>query len=330
MAVPLPWATEWDLMVGMDEHNELMYPVIPAPMTPHIVAATLHWAANDDQWKKRNVFVEGRLTCKHFHDIAHLIPHIPCPFAACLLLPAIIPLSGSKIVFGSFSVHRNGERVGVLPNAHNCWSGFPRPSGVIIPTRLPTVWVGISFIDFALSLLLVAVDMLVSWMLNNLFDKYLRDFIASKLVESANTVFWQIAVQIRREIAKKLVTKITKQPFDWLRKKIEEWFGRTNPGMEEKYIRIFEAEAPSAFADYAYVSTYLATRESIAETLMEEIPGIDANVILSDPAIEVSYPDFEKGFINAYGTMVRDAVRGFLSSDEWRKFLDTTNDVSET
>src|SRR5688572_20022174 len=112
MGVPLAWVTEWDLMVGMDGHNEITLPIPPAapsPMHKHIVAATMRWAANAGEWSKQNVFIEGRLRCKHFHDIAYLIPHIPIPPNGCVLLPVIIGFSSSKIALGSFSVYANGD-----------------------------------------------------------------------------------------------------------------------------------------------------------------------------------------------------------------------------
>ena len=174
MADARPWVTEYDLMVGWDQHNELCIPPWPprfSPMHNHVVIGTMHWLANKSEWSQgEKVFIENRLYCKHFHNIGYLIPHVPLPLPGWVMLLVIIPLSSSKIVLGSFTVHAHNEPAGLHWMTLNCWSGFPKPSGLTIPTRLPTVWVGVSGLDLLLSILYAGADMLLSWQLNKFFD----------------------------------------------------------------------------------------------------------------------------------------------------------------
>ncbi len=343
----LPWITEWDLMIGRDKHNELCVPPVPpvppvpSPMHTHLVMGTMHWAANGGEFAKKNVFIQGRQPCKHFHDISYLIPHIPVPLPGWVLLPAIIPLSGSKIALGSFSVHANGEPAGAWGPTLNCWSGFPRLSGVIIPTRLPTVWIGVTFADILHSALLVGVDMLLSWAMNAMFDKWLKGpldkFLMKWLGKIVGTLaegeiiaaISQILSKVATEIGKKLFSKLGKAIYKFLEKTVDHWQSRTNPGMQEKYVKVFEAEAPLLFATYLHETWLPEIRAAAFESCSREYPEFDASS-LQNPTLEPSFDEFHQAITETIGPMIKDAVRGLLSGDEWKKLLASYDQDIET
>jgi hypothetical protein len=339
MSLRLPWITEWDIMVGVDGHNELCIPptpAVPSPMHKHLVFGTMRWALNDGQWPQHNVFVENRLACQHLHDISYLIPHVPIPLQGWVLLPAIIPLSSSKIALGAFSVKFNNHSAGAWGPTLNCWSNFPRPSGIIIPTRLPTVFVGVSFVDVLRSCFHLGVDMLLSLFLNSLFKglfekrllkslektlgKVAGDLIDSEVVTAIN----QAVVKIASEITKKLFGKLGKRGLDaagldFLKQQVTDWHARTNPGMEEKYIKVFEAEAPLAFATHLF-KLVPEIRNTALEVLSQEDPELDKQSIgrsVPNPPFE----EFAGGITETMGAMIRDSVRGLLSGNEWKELL---------
>jgi hypothetical protein len=335
--VRLPWITEWDLMVGRDQHNELSIPPTPpappaaSPMHTHLVAGTMHWATNSGDFANKNVFIQGRKPCKHFHDISMLIPHIPVPLPGWVLLPAIIPLSGSKIALGSFSVSANGDPAGAWGPTLNCWSVFPRLSGAIIPTRLPSVWVGVSFADILRSALLVGFDMLLSWALNKTFDKWLKGPLDKFLMKWLGKMVGalaegeivaamsQILSKIAAEIGKKLFGKLGKAIYKFLEKKVKHWAAKTAPGMQEEHVRVLEAEAPLLFATYLHETWLPEIRSAAFESCSREYPELDASS-LQDAAPEPSLDEFHQAVATTIGPMIKDAVRGLLSGDEWKKW----------
>lgn len=337
----LPWITEWDLMVGLDKHNELCIPPtpplppLPSPMHSHIVGGTMRWALNSGEWPQHTVFVEGREPCKHFHDISYMIPHIPVPLPGWVLLPAIIPLSGSKIAIGAFTVFSNNNPVGAWGPTLNCWSSFPRPSGVIIPTRLPRTFVGVTFLDLLKSLLFVGLDMLLSYLLNRAFDKYLKGplekFLSGVLGKVLGKVIGAEVVAAINQAISKIVTEVGKKLFgkagkaitSFLKETVGGWFGRTNPGMQEKYIRVFEAEAPTAFAAYLYRAWTPEIHAASLGVLHREYPGLDTSALAADPTCGGSYPEFEQAIVTSIGPMIKDGTRGLLSGEEWRRLLDS-------
>lgn len=346
----LPWITEWDVMVGRDQHNELCIPPWPpaaSPMHQHFVAASMRWQWNDDAFTGRNVFIQGQKPCRHFHDISLFIPHVPLPLPGWGLLPAIIPLSGSKIALGSFRVYANGDPAGVWGPMLNCWSNFPRLSGTILPARLPTVFVGVSYTDILISLGHVMFDMLVSWALNKIFDKVskflgdLRGGPSFKLSESAGSVAKNVAKEEIRsavnqavsklgtDLAKKLFGKFVKplvmKTKDFIVETVQGWHARTNPGMEEKYIKVFEAEAPGMFAAHVYRIWLTQIRDAAFEECSKEYPELDASVLQSSVP-EPSLEEFEQAINETIGPMIKDAVRGLLSTNEWEKLLASAQD----
>lgn len=333
-------------MVGRDQHNELCIPPTPpappapSPMHNHLVAGTMHYVTNGGDFAKKNVFIQGCKPCKHFHDISMLIPHIPIPLPGWVLLPAIIPLSGSKIALGSFSVHANGDPAGAWGPTLNCWSGFPRLSGVIIPTRLPTVWVGVGFADILHSTLLVGFDMLLSWALNKMFDARLKGPLDKFLMKLLGKVVGalaegeiiaavsQILSKIATEIGKKLFSKLGKAIYKFLEKAVKHWHSRTNPGMQEKYVKVFEAEAPLLFATYLHETWLPEIRAAAFESCSQEYPELDASSLQSatpDPSLD----EFHQAVTETIGPMIKDAVRGLLSGDEWRKLLASHDEDAE-
>ncbi len=338
----LPWITEWDLMIGDDKHNELCIPPtppappLPSPMHHHIVGGTMHWATNGSAFAKQNVFIQGRSPCKHFHDISYLIPHIPVPLPGWVLLPAIIPLSGSKIALGAFTVHANGDAAGAWGLTLNCWSSFPRPSGLIIPTRLPTVFVGVSFADLLKSLLFVGLDMLLSYLLNKAFDKWIKGPLDKFLMKTLGKVLGkvleaeviaavsQIISKVATEVVKKLFGKGGKALTKFIEETVGGWFGRTNPGMQEKYIVVFEAEAPLVFATYLYQTWLPEIRAEAFEVLSREVPELDASMF-QDPTPDPSFEEFHQAINDTIGAMIKDATRGLLSGNEWEKVLAAAN-----
>ena len=335
MTMICPWATELDLMVGIDKHNELCIPPLPplvSDMHTHLVAAMMRWATNSGQFGPPTVFVENRAPCKHYHDVSFFIPHIPVPPPGWALLPAIITFSSSKIAFGSFSVYSTGEPVGVCGETLNCWSNFPRPSGTIIPTRLPTVFVGISYADFFWSLGHVAFDMLASLIINSIFDarikngltkflekrlkKIVSDFVGAEMITAIN----QIAVKLAGDVAKKLAGKLGKAILSFLEETVKDWFARTNPGMQEKYIVIFEAEATHKLAAYLHETWLPQIEQASHESLQRDSPELHA-LLLEELPPSVSLQEFEDAIQETIGPMIKDATRGLLSGDEWRKLL---------
>ncbi|MFH0878511.1 MAG: hypothetical protein V2A34_02250 [Lentisphaerota bacterium] len=189
MGIPLWWITELDLMVGCDLQDEVTAtaPPVAVPMTPHVVAAMMHWALN--HWSfSSNVVVEGRKPCSHTHDIKYLIPHIPIPIVNCVMLPAIIPMSQSKILLGAFTVICNGKPVGVHGLQINCDKPVNLPTGTDIPTRLPTVWCGFGLLDLLFSLIIGAIDVFLSWGIGKLLKRipfFNRDGLTNYWVRTA-------------------------------------------------------------------------------------------------------------------------------------------------
>ena len=338
MTMICPWATEWDLMVGVDKHNELCIPPapplppLPSDMHTHLVAATMRWATNSGQFGPPTVFVENRAPCKFFHDISFFIPHLPVPLPGWALLPAIITFSSAKVAFGSFSVCSTGEPVGVCGQTLNCWSNFPRPAGTIIPTRLPTVFVGISFVDVFWSLGHVAFDMLVSLGINKFFDarikKRLTKFLEERLKKIASdyvgaemiTVINQIVVKLAGDVAKKLTGKLGKAILSFLEETVKDWFTRTNPGMQEKYIVIFEAEATHKLAAYLHETWLPQIEQASHESLQCDSLELHALFLEGLPP-SISLQEFENAIQETIGPMIKDATRGLLLGDEWKKLL---------
>src|SRR5262249_10833114 len=157
-----------------------------------------------------------------FTDIQYFISHIPLPPNACVILPPVIAFSGSKICLGGFSVKRNGKPSGLWGPDLNCWSGgWPMPSSVLIPTRMPTVFVGFSWLDLLKSVLFCLVEAILSKLLDKLFDKFkdsIKNFIAGKLTGTMakyleQIIFKQAAVMEFLEklpgFPKDLVAKLT-------------------------------------------------------------------------------------------------------------------------
>ena len=334
--VPLPWITEWDLMAGWDRHNQLCIPPtpplppLPSPMHNHVVGGSMHWIANSGNFPDHTVFVEDRWPCKHYHDLSWLIPHVPVPLPGWVLLPVIIPLSSSKIVLGSFSVQCKDKSVGLWGPMLNCWSLFPRPTGVIIPTRLPTVFVGISWMDLLISALFMGFDMLLSFLLNKAFDKWLKPLINARLDKALGAIFKGEVMAAVNQSLRKLSGEVIKKGFGKLGKllpnSVREWvyglYMRTNPGMVEKYIVVFEQEAPQTFARMLYDNTHDDVRRDLAESMAAENPEITAEEILADPEGDVSYEEFEQAYVQNSGEMVKTGTRGLLSGDEWEKVLE--------
>lgn len=172
MGIPLWWITEWDLMAGCDFQDEVTAtaPPVAVPMTPHVVAAAMHWALNGSAFA-RTVVVEGRKPCAHMHDIKYLIPHVPIPPINCVLLPAIIPMSQSKVMLGAFTVICEGKPAGLHGMQINCNKPVNLPTGTDIPTRLPTVWCGFGLLDLLFSLIIGALDVLLSWAIGRILGR---------------------------------------------------------------------------------------------------------------------------------------------------------------
>ncbi len=173
MGIPLWWVTEWDLMVGCDLQDEVTAtpPPVLVPMVPHVVGAALHWALNGAAFAT-TVVVEGRKPCAQMHDVKYLIPHVPIPpYPPCVLLLAIIPMSQSKTLLGAFSVVCEGKPAGVHGLQINCNKPINLPTGTDIPTRLPTVWCGFSLLDLLFSLIIGALDVLLSWVIGKVLKR---------------------------------------------------------------------------------------------------------------------------------------------------------------
>lgn len=219
MGIPLPWVTEWDLMIGIDGHNQLCIPPtpplppLPSPMHKHITGGTMHWILNSYEFPDQTVFVENRWPCKHFHDIAWFIPHVPVPLPGWVLLPVIIPLSASKIMLGAFSIQVQNSAAGAWGPMLNCWSVFPRPTGLIIPTRLPTVFIGFNWLDLLYSALFAGFDMLISFLVNKAFGKWFQKHVEGILSKTLSRIASsEIAAAINQSI-KKVVTEVVKKTF---------------------------------------------------------------------------------------------------------------------
>jgi hypothetical protein len=140
--------------------------------------------------------------------------------------------SSSNIIFGSFRTFRNGDAVGVgfplvVPDMHNCADPCSLPTGKIMLTRLPTVFVGVSATDKLYSLVFAAFAMLASFILGKLAKKLMPADV-NKIIE---------------KILKQLIKKFFKNLRDSTAEKVRQWSDRANGVMGEESISIFEAEA---------------------------------------------------------------------------------------
>lgn len=370
MGIPIPWAVETDWMVGRDKHNELClppWPPKPSDMHKHLVFAQLKWANNADQWSSgTEIYIQNRRYVKHFHNINSFIPHIPLPLPGWVLLVVIIPLSSSKVALGSFSTNAYGQPVGLVGPTLNCASVYPRPSGIVIPTRLPTVFVGFSFVDLLYSVFYCGFDMLLSFVLNKLFDRFFKKFmskVGDKVAKAIHDKFEDALLSVLfspnlsdatfnkilssklgdvlprivgaegREAASlilsKIATDVTKKYFgkagkavaDVLKKQVTEWFGRTNPGMQEKYIRVFEAEAPARLGAELHRQHTTMWTDALSELAPADYPGLDASDLAEDAALQWPKDDFVKAYSENFGGSLREGTRGLLSGDTWQSFV---------
>lgn len=165
------WTTEWDMMVGLDLHDEITAtpPPVAVPMVPHAVACAMHWATNGDKYAEKTVIIEGRKNCNHMIDARFLIPHVPIPpYPPCVLVPVHIAVSQSKIILGAFTVKADGKVVGLFGLNLNCDQPVNLPNGAQIPTRMPTVWCGFSWMDILASVIVAAIDALISFAISRL------------------------------------------------------------------------------------------------------------------------------------------------------------------
>jgi len=370
MGIPIPWAVESDWMLGRDKHNELCIPPWPpsaSPMHKHYVFARLKWKSNEGQWSAgREIYIQNRRYVKHFHNIDSWVIHVPIPIPGWVLLVVIMPLSSSKVALGSFSTMAYEQPVGLVGPTLNCATGFPRISGAVIPTRLPTVFVGVSFADLLFSAFYVGFDMLLSWALNKLFDRFFKAFmkkigdkvskfvhdqaenalfrlllspkisdatvnkiLSSKLGDAVEKIFSAegregvnlLISQLATDVTKKYFGKAGKAGVDLLKKQVTNWYGRTNPGMKEKYIRVFEQEAPAVLAASVYAQHATLLKASLAELTPADYPGVDLQELASDPSLQPPQEEFVSSYTDSCGQSLLESTRGLLSSEEWHAFL---------
>ncbi len=174
--------------------------------------------------------------------------------------------------------------------------------------------------------------MLLSWVLNKLFDKFLKGPLDKFLMKWLGKVVGavtegeilaaisQALSKVATEVGKKISGKLGKAFVSFLQKAVEDWYARTNPGMQEKYIKVFEAEAPFLFATYLHEAWIPEIRAAAFESCAREYPELDASS-LQNPTLDPSFDEFHQAITETIGPMIKDAVRGLLSGDEWQKLL---------
>src|SRR5262249_23123490 len=115
------------------------------------------------------VIIEDRVHCPHMHDVKWLIPHVPIPpYPPCVLALVHTACSQSKIMLGAFTVLANNKPAGLWPVQVNCDKPCNLPTGLQIPTRMPTVWCGFGILDILASILVAAIDTLVCFLIDKL------------------------------------------------------------------------------------------------------------------------------------------------------------------
>jgi hypothetical protein len=320
------WVTEWDLMLGCDFHNEVTatWPPVPAPMIPHIVGATMHWASNGGDYTPRTVIIEGRVHCPHMQDISSWIPHIPIPpWPPCVLVPLIMFTSESKILLGAFTVIANNKPAGLYPFQINCADPINMPTGFNLPTRLPTVWCGFSLLDLLASIVIGLVDVLISFAISQIVGKVLGKFFKSKVVQEilSGLIKKGLGLGIEDPV-KALIQKLQ----EFASEKIGEFRSRPTPG------QLAAAAAPAVpmLADFAHSvalgpggALHTAVKAAVAEHpeaqhLSEAEREAIADESVAGAAAEMPPDQFRDHVEKTHGDDIRAAMEGLLE-EEWVK-----------
>ena len=167
-------------MIGVDFHDEIAPPGIPAPKIPHLTAGFLGvppWGMvtgriNGDVWTTH------ALSVAQGSDMGFLIPHIPLPTApANLLAPILFVVSGSKSHFGA---HNHLTPQGPLAFAClvvinlnvNCAGPTmpPLPTGFVFAV-FQTAWQGVTLGDLVAGALHMLVDIVVQFAINRFLSR---------------------------------------------------------------------------------------------------------------------------------------------------------------
>jgi hypothetical protein len=178
-------------MIGVDFHDEIAPPGIPAPKIPHLTAGLLCFPPWGVVTGKPNgtVWTTHAMSLAQGTDMGFLIPHIPLPPApANLLAPILTLVSGSKSHFGA---HNHLTPQGPLAFAClvvvnlnlNCAGPTmpPLPTGFVFAVFQLT-WQGVTLGD----LIAGALHMLVDIVVQHLINRFLSRGPASKAFDWLN------------------------------------------------------------------------------------------------------------------------------------------------
>ncbi len=180
-------------MVGLDFHDEVTPPGVPAPKIPHLVAGVLCFPPWGIATGKPNgtVMTTTGIPLSQGTDMGFFIPHIPLPPApANLLAPIITLVSGSKSHFGAHNriLAQGPAAFACLYYVNlnlNCGGAAapPLPSGFVLALFQLTL-VDVTFGDMIAGVLHLVVDLFIQFGLNrglNAAGNWLGNRIAGAL-----------------------------------------------------------------------------------------------------------------------------------------------------
>jgi hypothetical protein len=167
-------------MIGVDFHDEVAPPGIPAPKIPHLTAGLLCFPPWGVITGKANgtVCTSHAMSLAQGTDMGFLIPHIPLPPAPANILAPILTLaSGSKSHFGA---HNHLTPQGPLAFAClvvinlnvNCAGPTmpPLPTGFVFAVFQLT-WQGVTLGDLIAGTLHLLVDILLQHLINRFLSR---------------------------------------------------------------------------------------------------------------------------------------------------------------
>lgn len=162
-------------MIGVDIHDEVSPPGVPAPKIPHMVSAMLFappWGAITGN-PNVTVLTTMGMAMTQGTDIGFLIPHLPIPpMPANLLAPVLLLTSGSKSHFGAHN-HKGPQGpfafacLKVVNLNLNCAGPTmpPLPSGNVL-AMFQLVWQGVTWGDLIAGTLHLVIDLFVQFAIN--------------------------------------------------------------------------------------------------------------------------------------------------------------------